>query len=485
MKRAASTATGLLAFSAFALGAVPATNNPAANFVSGMFLLPDLADPKDAYLIIVEPKGGDEATQLSLPPGSTGLRVSIAALPQGEWTWKYKLSRQTVPAIQLETVKQVALSSLDIPEGRYSLAWRRVDGAKRYVVAGQSRTKTSASDEPTWSKLEATCFASVCARNEIATKAIELKPGSEVKWSVSAVDEDGIVLAKSEEAHIQVENTWVQAASKSGFKLQRSDTLSKATATLPATLTYLSNQKDAAITRSTAYQTEFALIYEGPNDWGGFWPRVSLEGKLTSTGDQKSGDALKFRAGGYQMLGGSNLGEGTEFVANLKYETERKTGTKKGVVELGFTPIYGWLGRYWPGPPKKGQADAAGNYTRLPWLQVAPVVSLGVDLGKTMEVGTSQETKDTIVRLRTTLRLDAELNAISYALGTNNVTAYLEGSYWRLPKEDGEKNYRLGKTGLTFGLTDYLSFDLAYTVGREAPTFKFTRTGSAGFGLKF
>jgi hypothetical protein len=406
-------------------------------------------------------------------------------LPKSEWSWRYKVSRQSLPPLQLETQKELGLSSQDVATGRYSLAWRRVDDAKTYVIAGQTRTKTSASDEPVWGKLEATCFASVCARGEIATKAIELKAGSEVKWTVTAVDKDGIAIAKSEEAHIQVENTWVQAASKSGFKLQRSDTLSKATATLPATFSYLSSQKEGEGSRSTAYQAEFALIYDGPSDWSGFWPRISLEGKFTSRGEQKAGDALKFRAGGYRMLSGSSLGEGTEFVANLKYETESKTGTKKGVVELGFTPIYGWLGRYWPGPPKQGQADAAGNYTRLPWLQVAPVVSFGVDLGKTMEVGTSQETKDTVLRLRTTLRLDAELNAISYALGTNNVTAYLEGSYWRLPKEDGEKNYRLGKTGMSFGLTDYLSFDLAYSVGREAPTFKFNRTGTAGFGLKF
>lgn len=465
--------------------ATPASNDPGAQFNDGMFLLPDLTNPKDSYLIIVEPTGGGDAIQMTLPPGSTGLRVSKAVLPSGVWTWKYKVSRQDVPGIKVATPRELALSSIDIPEGRYPLAWERVDGAKRYVIAGQTRTKTSPDDDPPWGKLEASCFASVCARKPLATKAIELTAGTEVKWTVSAVDDDGIVLAKSEEAHIQVENTWVQAASKSGFKLQRSDTLSKATATLPATFSYISNQKNDALSRSTAYQTEFALIYDGPDSWSGFWPRVTLEGKLSSSGEQKASDALKFRAGGYRILGEASLGEGTEFVANLKYETERKTDTKKGLVELGFTPVYGWLGRYWPGPPKKGQADPSGNYARLPWLQVAPVVSFGLDVGKTMSVGTSEETKDTIVRLRMSLRLDAELNAVAYALGINGVTAYADGSYWHLPREDGEKNYRLGKTGLSFGLTNYLSFDLAYAVGREAPAFKFARTGTAGFGLKF
>ena len=463
----------------------PASNNPDAQFNEGMFLLPDLNNPKDSYLIIVEPSNGGESVQMALPAGSTGLRVSKAALPSGAWTWMYKLSRQDVPSIKVETPRELTLSSIDIPEGRYPLAWDRVDGANRYLIAGQTRTKTSPDDDPAWGKLEATCFASVCARKPVASKAIELAAGTEVKWTVSAVDKDGIVLAKSEESHIQVQNTWVQAATKSGFKLQRSDTLSKATAALPATFSYLSNQKDDAPSRSTAYQTEFALIYEGPDSWSGFWPRVSLEGKLTSSGEQKASDALKLRAGGYRMLGDAVLGEGTEFVANLKYETESKTGTKKGLVEFGFTPVYGWLGRYWPGPPKKGQADPSGNYARLPWLQVAPIVSFGLEVGKTMSVGTSEEAKDTIVRLRTSLRLDAELNAVAYALGINNVTAYADGSYWYLPREDTEKNYRLGKTGLSFGLTNYLSFDLAYSVGREAPSFKFLRTGSAGFGLKF
>lgn len=464
---------------------LPASNDPDARFNDGIFLLPDLTNPKDSYLLIVEPAGGGDAVQISLPAGSTGLRVSKALLASGVSKWMYKVSRQDVPAIKLATPRELALSTIDIPEGRYPLAWDRVEGAKAYVIAGRARTKTSATDEPAWGKLDASCFASVCARKPMASKAIELAAGTEVTWTVSALDGDGIVLAKSEEAHIQVQNTWVQAASNSGFKLQRSDTLSKATATLPATLAYLSNQKDGAASRSTAYQSEFALIYDGPDSWSGFWPRVSLEGKLSSSDEQKASDALRFRAGGYRMIGESALGEGTEFVANLKYETERKTGTKKGLVEFGFTPIYGWLGRYWPGPPKRGQADSSGNYNQLPWLQVAPVVSFGMEVGKTMSVGTSEETKDTVVRLRTSLRFDAELNAVAYALGINGVTAYADGSYWYLPREDGEKNYRLGKTGLSFLITNYLSFDLAYSVGRDAPAFKFARTGTAGFGLKF
>ena len=481
--------TWLLAAASCSAGAAPAANdsqtNPKSDYKDGMFSLPDLESPKDSYLIIVEPKDGSDAVQMTLPPGSTGLRVSRDALPKVEWTWKFKVSKQTVPKIEIVTEANRRVALRDLVEGKYSLSWKPVVGAKRYVLSGETKTKTRFAGSPEVGKLDASCFASVCARGALATKAIELKAGTEVEWQVSAVDEDGIVLAKGDKAYIRVDDDWVQSAKEGGWKLQRSDTLSKATAQLPATFSYASNQQDGATSRERAYQSEFAVIYEPAEPWGSFQPRVSIEGKLTSSGSQKAKDAFKFRFGGYRMFDGAISGEGAELVSNLKYETERKTGTKKGLIEFGVTPVYGWLGRYWPGPPKKGQADAAGNYTRLPWLQVAPIISLAAEVGKTMEVGTSEETSDTIVRLRATLRLDVELNALASTLGTQSVTAYLEGSHWHLPREDSVRNYRLGKTGLSFGLTDAVSFDLAYTVGREAPDFKFVRTGTAGLGLKF
>ena len=61
----------------------------------------------------------------------------------------------------------------------------------------------------------------------------------------------------------------------------------------------------------------------------------------------------------------------------------------------------------------------------------------------------------------------------------------LVATHWHLPREVHERNFHISKSGLSFGLSDVVSFDLSYSVGREAPTFKFTRTGSAGFGLKF
>lgn len=467
------------------LADIPASNDPSSQFRDGMFLLPDLENPKEFYLIIIEPNDGREAVQLTLPEGSTGLRVSKAALPAGDWKWKYRVPGRNVSNLELKTPRDLQIGPMDLVDGRFSLAWTPVPNTKRYVISQQTRTKASKTDDPPWSKNESSCFASVCARESLATSAIELKTGTEVKWQVTALDSDGIVLAKSQEAYIKMDNSWVQRISESGLKLQRSDTLSKSTAQLPATLSFLSSKSTGGGSGTDAYQGEFALIYDGVDSWAGFWPRVSLEGKLTSTGDQKDGDQIRFRAGGYRIIAGNDLGEGTELVANLKYETERKTGTKKGLIEVGVTPVYGWLGRYWPGPPSEAEADAAGNYLRLPWLQVAPIISFGAEAGKTFDVGGSSETKETIVRLRTTLRLDAQLNALSYAIGARSVTPYIEGTYWNLPLEDEVRNYRLGKAGMSFGLTELLSFDLSYSVGREAPNFTFARTKSVGFGVKF
>ena len=103
-------------FAAFAMpclaAGIPATNDPNMVFNDNMFPLPDLTNPKDSYLIIIEPKEGDPV-QMTLPPGSTGLRVSKAALPSGTWTWKYKVSRQDVPGIKVATPRELTLSTID------------------------------------------------------------------------------------------------------------------------------------------------------------------------------------------------------------------------------------------------------------------------------------------------------------------------------------------------------------------------------------
>jgi hypothetical protein len=121
-------------------------NNPEASFAEGMFSLPELKSPKDWYIIIVEPQSAGESVKLSLPPGSLGIRVSKAALPPGQWTWKYKVVRESPPPLSIATAKDVELGTPDLIDGKYSLVWSPVPGAKKYLITGQSRTKSSPDD---------------------------------------------------------------------------------------------------------------------------------------------------------------------------------------------------------------------------------------------------------------------------------------------------------------------------------------------------
>ena len=109
-------------------------------------------------------------------------------------------------------------------------------------------------------------------QNGRGVKAIQLGAGQEAEVKVVAVDADGIELAQSPQVQVEVANTWTQAVSQVGFKLQRSENLSKATAAKPALFSYLAGQ-DEGNPRTSAYQAQFALIYDSPTGWRDFWPR--------------------------------------------------------------------------------------------------------------------------------------------------------------------------------------------------------------------
>ncbi len=78
-------------------------------------------------------------------------------------------------------------SSIAIPESRNSLAWDRIVGTKRRVIAERTRTKTSPGGDPTWGKLEASCVASVWAGSRWrAAHGVTLEPPG-FKSSVSGL----------------------------------------------------------------------------------------------------------------------------------------------------------------------------------------------------------------------------------------------------------------------------------------------------------
>jgi hypothetical protein len=457
------------ALSAFA-APKPATNDASASYENGTFLLPELKSEKDSYVILIKPVGPGEPVTVNVPAGTTGVRVSQKLTLPAVWTWEFKLQADQPPALQLVTSPDLKLLPADVPPtGKVLVQWAAVPGAATYTVSGKSLTPQRADLPAKEDKVDVTCYATSCSSKGVPTVGLAAAPGSDITWRVSALDSDGVVLAKSAEAHITVEQAWTQKAKLAGWTVQQSDTLAKLTATDPAKLTYTSSTKGSS-PRTSAYQALFAIIYDSPDAWDDFYFRGSIEGQLTSSGDAKPKDAFKFRAGGYKFIWRNpGKAEGTEWVSNLKYETERKTGTKKAMLEIGLTPIYGLLGKY-SGPEG---------------FPVAPTISVGTDLGENIEVGTSEEKKGMVARLRANARLDVELLHLSRTLGFRSISAYVSATAWHLPREDAQRNFRFGATGLSFGLTDYLSFDLAYSAGRQPPLFTFERTGTVGLGVKF
>lgn len=449
------------------------------------FSLPELDNDKDAYMVIIEPGQGIDPLVLSLPPGSTGLRVQASLLPKASWQWRYRIVRSTPATLATITPESTVLARDKLVNDSFLMEWQPVEGIKKYQISGTSRTKTFARQDPEWVKFSTIeCNASVCNGRSIASVAIPAAAGTELKLQVAAVDNDGVTVAKSPERAVTVETSWLQEATHAGFKLQRSDTLSQATAKLPATFGYASAQTESN-PRARNYQAEFALLWEAPaeNSWG-FYPRATLEAHVTSSGDQKSSDALRLRAGGYRLFNVGDRAEGIELTTNLKYETNHKNGTKKALAEFVVVPIVGWLGKYWPGPPAGNVANSSGNYSNPPWAQFAPLLQFGVETGKTLDAGTSAETEKTLLRVRGNLRIDAEINRLAKFLSLKNVTWSTDLTYWRLPRED-LRSQRLGRTVVSFGITPEVSFDLGHSVGHDAPDFNFARSTTAGLGIKF
>jgi hypothetical protein len=462
----------------------PATNDPAAVFDRGMFLLPSLTNPKDAYTVVIEVQG-DKPRSLALPAGSTGIRFADAALPAGAWSWRYTVQRADLPVIQvLEPVRpNVTYSELLRYSDAVHLSWAHVKGATKYRLATRTDKGKDLSKEADWgtaANLELSSEESVNLERNAGFHDLPLKSGGRVEWTVTALDVDGQPLAKSAANVVTAGEPWSHELSRKGWKLQRSDTLSKESATKAAIFGYSTGQKEGGA-RTRAYQSEFAIIWDGTaqGDSPLFYPRASLEARLTSSGEKKDNDALKFRLGGYRSL----TSHPAELVVNLKYETESKGDTKKGLIELAYTPLVFPLGRYLP---QLTRVNAALNAPpdALPWIQWMAQVTLGGDVGKTFSVGTSKEVKKTNFRQQVGLRIDSRLNALASALRIPQVELSATSTYWHLSREEDDE-HTYSTLGMTFQLTKELSIEAAYSVGADSPKFTFSRSGTVGLGLKF
>lgn len=474
-----------LIFTTFATGgacvAQPANNNPSAFYGDGQFKLPALSNPKDAYTILID-EGEAKPRRLTLPEGVHGLSILPKALPTGPLRWDLVITRATLPTIEIVTPSSQQLRAQDLDEGRVVVGWRAVKGAETYRIAGQVVDQNRASDENAWTKLSLDCVALGCSGEELGGNGFALKPGQQAKYKVVALDAYEVPMAQSTEMTATVAPGLARRAEQAGWKLQRSETLNKLLTQEGALFSWGSTDKEGAA-RSRAYRAEFAIIWEPPGEgYSGWFPRSSLEAALTSSGEQKGSDALRLRTGAYKIWK-LRPDAGAEIASNLKYETERKTGTKKGLVELAVTPVFGWLGQYHEIGPRRGR-NAIGNFATPPFLMVAPVATFAAEVGKTMDVGSSTETHDTIVRLKSTIRLDMEFPAFAAGLRLPRVGASLQATNWRLPRES-DKSHSLGRGSLSFGLTPEVSFELSHSAGRDAPNFTFARVTSAGLGIKF
>lgn len=482
----------LLAVAAHAAATpLPALNDANAIFQDGTFRLPPLSDPKDKYFLTIT-EDGEKARTIALPPGATGLILGRNAVPAGAWTWTVRMQRKVNPVVNVVTAADLSYGMSDLgEEGQVPVEWKGVAGASKYRIAVETKKEILEGLPPKWEPAKTSeCEAADCwsAGSDIGIHRIAVKAGTDYRWTVAAVDQDDIVLAQSAPRSIRIHRSLFGAMRRAGWKLQRSDTISAPTAAKPALFSYTATQ-DAATPRSSAYGAQFALIWEATKEWHDMTPRVSFETKRTSSGEAKTSDVSILRTGliGAKLFPWSTEKEsqGFNWSAGLKYETARKDSTRKAMLEMSFTPVFGYLGRYTaiPTVPQGKDDDSNMRLGAPPLLQIMPLVTLSADVGKTNSAGASAEAEDTIKRLRSDARFDVLWPKAARSLGILSVSTYAQGTYWRLLGQG--KHYHLSQAGLSFGLTPEISLDITYAVGADAPDFLFSRSTNVGLGIQF
>ncbi len=492
MAAMAATLLLTLAGGACAAGGEPvlATNNAAGRYEDGLFRLPPLADPKDKYVLLLTVDGKLKPA-INLPAGATGLVFGENAAPTGRWSWAYALQRAELPPLQVATADALNVPAFVLAayEGRLRLEWPKVAGANSYRVAISTWENAKNGKPADWgeeAKISNTCGEPEL--KELCNVEFDAEPGNRYRWTVTAIDPAKVDMARSMPRTIDAEGSKLAKIKKSGWSLQRSD--SGSDDDKKGALFSYARAEDATTPRLSAYSAALALIWQPEAGFSQhLFPRASVETRRTSSGKEKESDATIVRAGVYGARTWRNaegFRKGYNWTAAAKYEEARKEGTRKGILEFRVMPFLGPLGRHIniPAVGDDGR-DSAANIRpdRFPLLQIMPLWSVGAELGKTFEAGSSTESEDRIKRLRTDLGFEMRWPALSGALGVLSVSSYGGGTYWRLPGQGAE--YHLGQAGITISLTPQVSFDIAYKVGEEAPNFKFSRTTNVGVGFKF
>jgi hypothetical protein len=462
-----------------ALAASPsvASNDALATFQDGVFRLPALTSPKDHYILTLEP-AGEKAQTIALPAGATGLILGSNAIPAGAWTWHFRLQSRDLPAIALLTPDALSLSMNELAayDDTVLLEWSGMPGAARYRVAVATGKDGGWGDD---ARIDCKALDCLEPENNTGHYLLQVKGGKRYRWTVAALDQDGIVIGQSAARTVEVRASRVAALQAAGWQLQRSDTISAKDAGKPALFSYAASE-DANTARAAAYAAQFAVIWTAPTALApNVFARVSAETKRTSTGSAKTGDMTRLRVGAYGAPAGYN------WTAALKHERAHRDSTHNSMLEVSVTPLFWLLGQGINIPSlAPSQRDSAGNIVRGQWplVQVTPLVTLSADYGKNHAAGAAAETGDTIRRLRADVRVDMLWTRAPAWLGVRSLSTYGQGTWWRLPGQGGQHH---ALAGISFGLTPEVSFDVAYAVGSDTPGFVFSRSTNVGLGIKF
>lgn len=493
----------LLVWSHAALSqSISAENDRTAQYQNGEFSLPESIADKQKYVIVIQvPSRKDRL--IELPEGANSLRLVPSARPSGDWRWSYfvrPLAKVAIDVLNYPDVKtSVPLTGLrGTQDTRYIyVEWKHNPQVKGYQIVTQPITVLATGEKPG----KETTLASDALEDQIADtgqserfgELIKVTPGQRLNWRVEGLNEWKDVIAASDMRRIEIEESWYAGLSKSGFKLQRAETLLAKEINPTNALFSFSNVSSAAkgttaaVHDAKSYSTEFAVIWQGKPLWAApqpyFAPAASFEARLNSNGTAKANDVMRARYGFGLLLEGKHA---TDIVGNLKWERDRKTKLEKGFLEFRATPVFEPFQMFWP---RYGKEDTDPYSNVLPGkekpLLIALMPSIGIDAGKTMLSRLPDQPRGTEIRLVGALRLDLEIPLLASVLQVPRVSGTTTATTRYLTKLDDDRRRDYVTSSLDIWLGPNLTLVGSYKVGRDAPAFDWGRSFTLGVSAKF
>ncbi len=328
-------------------------------------------------------------------------------------------------------------------------------------------------------------FSSIVHRNDVTPRphplspkytvpAGVLQPGVTYHWRVSAVflltpsSPSASQFAKEPFSFTTARSLFRRFSDK-GFSLQRA--VEGPGASTGAAFSFL-----RTIGKKTVYTADFALIHDHrfhQTSRTSVSLHTSVEGKLTSD-ESQSEDAWRFRVGTIidRQLKARTLNLLYLSLAG-KFEGDQDFDVKKMSFEAFLTPTFPDLliGVSTP-------LDTASPF-QFQWRPF-----LGVDVGRTIRRGSSDEIKNTVFRLTPRVTAKLKLNFLNEMLKLNEVYLWVDNTFYYRPLEFKTKR-NFFTSGLEFEVTNNLSFGLTYKNGESAPRFNRVNTLGGTFSIRF